>query len=85
MTQAFLQQIIALENQDPAKTNDLDKLIELRLSTNLCLIKDVFFSLYPEETHSLSFKRLLMQLPALFKERPTPLKLQDIHWVKQGD
>ena len=85
MNQASLHQIIALENQDPAKANDLDKFFELRLSTSLSLIKNLFFSLYPEETHTLSFKRLLLQLPALFKERPTPLKLQDIHRLKQGD
>lgn len=70
MNQASLHQIIALENQDPARANDLNKFFELRLSTNLSHIKDLFFSPYPEETHSLSFKRLLMQLPALFKEIP---------------
>jgi len=85
MNQASLHQIIALENQDPTKANDLNKLFELRLSTNLSLIKDLFFSLYPEETHTTSFKRLLKQLPALFKERPISLKLQDIHRLKQGD
>lgn len=85
MNQASLHQIIALENHDPTKANDLDKLFELRLSTNLSLIKDLFFSLYPEETHTTSFKRLLQQMPALFKERPISLKLQDIHRLKQGD
>ena len=43
MNQASLHQIIALENQDATKTNDLNKFFELRLSTNLILIKDLFF------------------------------------------
>lgn len=74
MNQASLHQIIALENHDATKPKNLDKLFDLRLSTNLGLIKDLFFSLYPEETYTLSFKRLLLQLSALFKERPIPLK-----------
>ncbi|MGB5499103.1 MAG: alpha-amylase family glycosyl hydrolase [Maribacter sp.] len=85
MNQASKHQSIALENQDAPKPKDLDKLFDLRFSTNLGLIKDLFFSLYPEETHTLSFKRLLRQLPALFKERPMPLKLQDIHRLRQGN
>jgi hypothetical protein len=43
MNQASLHQIIALENQDPARANDLNKFFELRLSTNLSHIKDLFF------------------------------------------
>ena len=85
MNQASLHQIITLENQDATKPKNLDMLFDLRLSTNLTIIKDLFFSLYPEETHTLSFKKLLLELQALFKERPTPLKLQDIHRLKQGD
>ena len=85
MNQASLHQINALENQDLTKANALNKLFKQRLSSNLPIIKDLFFSLYPGENHTTSFKKLLLQLPALFKERPTPLKLQDIHRLKQGD
>ena len=85
MNQATLHQIIALENQDTTKPSDFDKFFEQRLSSNLPIIKDLFFSLYPGENHTTSFKKLLLELPALFKERPTPLKLQDIDRLKQGD
>ncbi len=85
MNQAHLHQIIALEKQDPAKPNEFEKFFELRLSTNLTIIKDLFFSLYPEESHTTAFKKLLHQLPTLFKERPAPLKLLDLSRSKQRD
>ncbi|NNK17724.1 MAG: alpha amylase, partial [Maribacter sp.] len=85
MNQATLHQINILENQGPKKPEDLDMLFEQRLATNLTIIKDLFFSLYPEASHMGSFKKLLQELPALFKQRPAPLKLQDIARLKQGD
>ncbi len=85
MNQAFLHKFLASEHQYPIGDTEIDKLFELRFSTNLTLIKDLFFSLYPEESHSIWFKRLLLELPVLFKERPTPLKLQDIQRLKQGN
>ena len=85
MNQAYLHKYLASEHQDPIRDTDFDKFFELRFSTNLSLIKELFFSLYPEESHSIWFKRLLLELPALFKQRPTPLKLQDIQRLKQGD
>lgn len=60
------------------KDSDLDALFELRFATNLTLIKDLFFSLYPEKNNGASFAKLLKTLPVLFKSRPNSLKTQDI-------
>ena len=83
MNQAFLHRTVASDNPHSQESNDLDKVFELRLSTNLRLIKDLFFSLYPEDEHSKSFKKLLSVLPALFNDRSEALKLQDIDRVNQ--
>ncbi len=85
MNQASLHQYMASEYQGTTKVTDFDKSFKLRLATNFTLIKDLFFLLYPEENHSQSFKKLLLELPALFKQRPQSLKLQDINRIKQGD
>ncbi|QCX02074.1 alpha amylase [Aggregatimonas sangjinii] len=77
MNQAFLHRYIASTHSDSKENPDFDKLFELRLATNLTLIKELFFSLYPEKNHSESFEELLSVLPSLFKERPAPLKRQD--------
>ena len=85
MNQASLHRYMASEYQGTTEVANFDKLFKLRLSTNFTLIKDLFFLLYPEESHSPSFKKLLLALPALFKQRPESLKLQDLNRVKQGD
>lgn len=85
MNQAALHQISALENQDSTNPENLKKFFDLRFATNLTIIKDLFFSLYPEEIHKTSFRKLLQKLPALFKERPEPLKLRDIALLKEGN
>ncbi|NHF58859.1 alpha amylase [Flavobacteriaceae bacterium TP-CH-4] len=85
MNQASLHRLIASAYPDSTGTNDLDGLFKLRLSTNLTLIKDLFFSLYPEKNHTESFKELVSVLPELFKERPRSLQLQDLNRLKQGN
>lgn len=81
MNQAYLHRLIASENQNA----DVNKLFELRLSANLTLIKDLFFSLYPEEIHTETLKELISVLPSLYKTRPEELKLQDIERLAEGN
>ena len=84
MNQASIHKYLALENKK-TKANDVESLFEQRLATNFTLIKDLFFSLYPENQHKKSFKRLLTTLPELFKNRPSSLKSMDIDRVKKGN
>lgn len=84
MNQAALHRMLAegaLKN--PEKANP-EKLFELRLTTNLGLIKELYTSLYPEELHAKSFEKLLDLLPALFKIRSEELKRQDLLLLKNG-
>ena len=85
MNQASLHKYITLKHQATSESLDFSLLFELRLSTNITLLKDLFFSLYPEENHARTFKRLLSELNILFEKRPKSLKLQDINRLKQGD
>ena len=55
------------------------------MATNLSLIQNLFFSLYPEEKHQLSFQKLLGLLFDLFKTRPSELKLQDVERISSGN
>ncbi|WP_149273323.1 amylosucrase [Pareuzebyella sediminis] len=77
MNQASLHKYIASKYQNASSK----KLFELRLSTNLTLIKDLFFSLYPEEKYSIFFDTLISKLPSLYKERPSELQQQDIERI----
>lgn len=85
MNQAFLHRYIASTQSDSNENPDFDKLFELRLATNLTLIKELFFLLYPEKNHSESFEKLLSELPSLFEERPESLKFQDNERLKNGN
>jgi len=90
MNQASLHKLLAAKNFCGEK-KELEFLFELRLATNLTLIKTLFFELYPEEKNTASFKKLLDTLPQLFQNRPESLKQQDltrIHhedWYKSAD
>ena len=81
MNQAALHKLLSSKKEKQS----LDELFQLRLVTNLTLIKDLFFSLYPEEHYSASFQKLLKQLPKLFKTRAQNLKQQDIDRLQQGN
>ena len=84
MNQASLHKYLALEFKK-TKVNEVQTLFEQRMAANLTLIKDLFFSLYPEKDHRGSFDKLLEELPALFKQRPLPLKSLDIERLKKGN
>lgn len=81
MNQAALHKLLSSKKEKQS----LNELFELRLATNLTLIKDLFFTLYPEEDYTDAFHKLLKQLHKLFKTRPENLKLQDIARLKKGN
>ncbi|MGB5372129.1 MAG: alpha-amylase family glycosyl hydrolase [Flavobacteriaceae bacterium] len=85
MNQTAIHQLLLASHPDLIEEKDFDKLFDLRLSTNLTLIKDLFFSLYPEGEHSNSFKKLLQALPVLFKDRPLPLRQLDLERLSAGN
>ena len=78
MNQAALHKLLSSKS----KKKDPDILFELRLATNLTLIKDLFFSIYSETE---TFKKLLKTLPKLFSKRPENLKKQDIVRLNSGN
>ena len=84
MNQAALHRLQAIK-QNAKKSPNLKRLFELRLATNLTLIKNLFFSLYPEENNSVCFKKLLETIPSLFESRSNTLKAQDIERLAEGD
>ncbi len=85
MNQTALHQLMISAHPHLIQDKDFDRLFELRLSGNLSLIKELYFSLYPEEDHTISFHKLLRSLPALFKDRPLPLRELDIQRLSKGN
>lgn len=81
MNQASLHKLISskFEEKNPKA------LFELRLATNLSLIQQLFFSIYPEEKYSGDFSRLLDILPKLFALRPSELMAQDVQRLEMGN
>lgn len=80
MNQAALHQL--LDSQ--VKEKDLNELFELRLATNLTLIKDLYFRIYPNESEK-HLNKLLKKLYQLFAKRPQHLKDQDCQRIKNGN
>lgn len=81
MNQASLHRLLTAK----AKKEDPKVLFDQRLATNLTLIQQLYFSLYPEDKYLDDFQKLLSLLPVLFKERPEYLKLQDITRIEEGN
>ncbi|WP_394974550.1 amylosucrase [uncultured Croceitalea sp.] len=81
MNQAALHKLLSSKKENQS----LDELFELRLVTNLTLIKDLFFSLYPEEHYRATFQKLLKQFSKLYNSRPENLKQQDVDRLKKGN
>ncbi len=84
MNQTALHQFMVSAYPTLLQEKDYDTLFDLRFSANLTLIKDLFFTLYPEQGHLQSFHKLLQTLPKLYKERPEPLRIQDIERLQNG-
>ncbi|MEM8845513.1 MAG: amylosucrase [Bacteroidota bacterium] len=81
MNQASLHRLLSSKSEDQSP----ESLFQLRMATNLSLIQNLFFSLYPEEKHQPSFQKLLGLLSELFKTRPNELKLQDVERISSGN
>ena len=79
MNQAALHRLLANRSNE----KDQNSLFDLRLSTNLTLIKELYFSLYPNEESS--FEKLLDLLKNLFEKRPSHLKQQDLNRLEEGN
>lgn len=85
MNQTSLHRLLASSDLDKPEKADLKKLFDLRLSTNLPLIEDLFLSLYPESTFQNAFPSLLKLLPELFNKRPAYLQIQDLKRLKYNN
>jgi len=85
MNQASLHQILLSTIEDKPAKAALQHAFELRWASNMTLIKDIFFTLYPEEKHRPHFERLSTMLKKIFKERPHVLQLQDFRRSKEGN
>ncbi|MEM9077710.1 MAG: amylosucrase [Bacteroidota bacterium] len=81
MNQASLHRLLSSKSEDKSP----ESLFHLRMATNLSLIQNLFFSLYPQTEHESSFQQLLQLLPKLYKTRPDELKLQDINRISSGN
>lgn len=85
MNQLSLHQLLAKDQLKKKKSTSPKDLFELRLATNLTLIKNLFFSLYPENEHADTFEKLVSLLPKLFDERPEELKKIDLKRLHEGN
>ena len=85
MNQTALHRMLALKDLKDLKKVSPQKLFDLRVTTNLPLIKELFYSLYKDPKHDLYFKELLELLPSLFQTRSDELKLHDLHLLKKGN
>lgn len=85
MNQAALHRILASEALRKPESADQKQLFELRLNTNASLIQHLFFTLYPEDTYTTSFKKLLDLLPKLFEKRSQKLRMSDLNRLAAGN
>jgi len=85
MNQTSLHRLLASGDLVNPEKADLKKLYELRLSTNLSIIQNLFLSLYPESEIHGSFPQLLKLLPELFEKRPEHLQIRDLKRLKDGN
>ena len=84
MNQTSLHRLLASNELDNPEKANLKELFDLRLSTNLSIIQNLFFTLYPEPILPNSFP-LLELLPELFKKRPVTLQIQDLKRLKNAN
>ncbi|MBT8179078.1 MAG: alpha amylase, partial [Eudoraea sp.] len=85
MNQAALHKYLSTEQLTDLTKADPSTLFRQRLSTNLTLIQDLFFTLYPQTAHEQAFHKLLDLLPELFSSRPEALQYLDLEKLKTGD
>lgn len=85
MNQAYLHRFLTIRNSKKKGVNTTKNLFDLRLATNISLVKTLFFSLYKEKEHQAHFEQLIGKLEILFVERPEELKKQDINRLTNGN
>lgn len=85
MNQTSLHSLLASGDLDNPEKADPEKLFNLRMSTNLSLIQNLFLSLYPASTFQNTFPSLLKLLPELFNKRPSYLQIQDLKRLKHNN
>ena len=85
MNQNYLHKMIATSKGKPSEAINYDSFFDLRLATNITLIKNLYFSLYPKKNHTNDFEKLIALLPKLFKSRPIDLKKQDLNRLSEGN
>jgi len=85
MNQTALHRKLASKDLKDLKKLSPQKLFDLRVATNLPLIKELFYSLYRDPKHNHYFKELQKLLPALFQTRSDELKIHDLHLLKKGN
>ncbi|MGB3150911.1 MAG: alpha-amylase family protein, partial [Maribacter sp.] len=85
MNQAALHRLLTSKEATRGEHNNKN-LFQLRLATNLSLIKTLFFSLYPEsQTNQIHFHNLLDSIEKLFNLRSQELKKLDLERIKKGN
>ncbi|MCO5724433.1 amylosucrase [Robiginitalea marina] len=86
MNQAALHRLLAGETLGgtlPASAREA--LFAKRLAANATLLKDLFFSLYPESHHRETFIGLMQLLQERFRLRPVELQRLDLERLNQGN
>ncbi|MDX1313934.1 MAG: alpha-amylase family glycosyl hydrolase, partial [Eudoraea sp.] len=85
MNQAEIHRKLSADLLKSAEEADKNALFQQRLTANLTMIQDLFFSLYPESEQEKAFGKLLHKLPKLFESRPEVLKNRDLEKIKEGN
>ncbi len=85
MNQTALHRKLASKDLKDLQKGSLQKLFDLRVATNLPLIRELFYSLYSDPKHNTYFKELQELLPVLFETRSDELKNRDLQLLKKGN
>ena len=85
MNQTALHRKLASKDLKDLQKVSPQKLFDLRVATNLPLIKELFFALYSDPKHSHYFDELQELLPSLFQTRSDELKIHDLQLLKKGN
>ncbi|MDO1514895.1 alpha-amylase family glycosyl hydrolase [Maribacter confluentis] len=85
MNQAELHRYLVSKEPKIDDAQQLKTYFDLRLATNLSLIKSLFFSLYNEKEYVDQFYVLIEQLETLYGQRSLALQQQDIERLRAGN
>ncbi|SNR57778.1 amylosucrase [Maribacter sedimenticola] len=85
MNQAELHRYLVSKEPKIDDAQQLKTYFDLRLATNLSLIKSLFFSLYNEKEYVDQFYVLIDQLETLYGQRSLALQQQDIERLRAGN